>query len=402
MPTHIAVIGASFAGLSAALELRRLLPDHAQIRISVISQSPDFVYLPSLIWIAVGDRQPEEISFPLAPVLASKSIEFRHATVTSIDPNARTIQAGSETISYDYLILAVGASPDFASVPGFDAGVTAHSLTSLADALALRESYRRLLDSPGPAVIGLAPDASLFGVAYEFVLNLAQDVAARSLVDRIPITFVTPEPHLGHFGMGCGTSTQGSLQAIFDAAHVRVITNAAITQVSPGSVHLAFQETLASDFSLILPAYRGSTLLRNSGLADSTGLVPVDGRGQHTGFLNIYAAGSCVAVRAPWKTPIAVGVNKTALPAEEMAFIAAHNIAAEIEGRPSLEYPRYETFPAFLLLDAGESGVLVATDKMVPPRSSEFVIPSHTARWAKIAYEKYYLWKMRHGFISLP
>lgn len=399
MPTQIAVVGASFAGLNAALELRRILPDSTAIPITVYSASPDFVFLPSLIWIPFSEREPGEISFPLAPLLASKNIDFRLATVTSIDPQHRSITTHDGGIAhYDYLVVATGAEPDFSPFPGFPA----HTLTNLDTALATRAAFQHLLAHPGPAVVGLAPNASLFGVGYEFALNLAHEIRERHLSDRIPITFVTPEPHLGHFGMGCAPETHRSLQRFFDDAGIRVLTNAAITALSPGQLRLAFRETLDFTFGLILPAYSGSPLLRDSGLADDSGLIPVDRQGQHTRFMNIYAAGSCVAVRTPWKTPVGVGVNKTALPAEEMAFIAAHNIAAEIEGREPQSYPTYADFPAFLLLDIGSSGILITADNTLPPHGAEFVLPSSAARWAKVAYEKYYLWKMRHGFIALP
>ena len=400
MPTQIAIIGASFAGLNAALELRRIRPDAEDTRITVFSESPDFVFLPSLIWIPFGNREPDEISFSLAPLLASKDIGFEVGTVTAIDPHARTIRTnGDASFSYDFLILASGSTPDFSAFPNF----AAQTIVNLPTALETRAAFERLVSNPGPAVVGLAPNASLFGVGYEFALNLAHELRERGLgMDRVPITFLTPEPHLGHFGMGCAPETDRLLQRYFDEAGIRVRTNAAITGLEAGKLRLAFQETIEFSFAMILPAYNGSPLLRASGLTDESGLVPVDQKGQHTAFLNVYAAGSCVAVRTPWKTPIAVGVNKTALPAEEMAFIAAHNIAAEIEGREPESYPQYADLPAFLLLDIGSSGVLIATDNALPPHGAEFVLPSSAARWAKVAYEKYYLWKMRHGFIALP
>jgi sulfide:quinone oxidoreductase len=53
-------------------------------------------------------------------------------------------------------------------------------------------------------------------------------------------------------------------------------------------------------------------------------------------------------------------------------------------------------------MDAGNIGVMILSDKMLPPRKFELLIPGPQAHWAKVAFEKYYLWKMEHGLVQLP
>jgi sulfide:quinone oxidoreductase len=94
-----------------------------------------------------------------------------------------------------------------------------------------------------------------------------------------------------------------------------------------------------------------------------------------------------------------VGVPKTGFPSEVMASVAAHNIAAHIEGRPSTRERAFGDIPAVCVMDAGNMGVMIFSEKMLPPRKHQLLIPGPQAHWA---FEKYYLWKMRNGYVSMP
>jgi sulfide:quinone oxidoreductase len=152
-----------------------------------------------------------------------------------------------------------------------------------------------------------------------------------------------------------------------------------------------------------MPPFLGAEVVRRSnGLGDSKGLIPVKPNYQHTSLPNVYAAGASVAVSAPWQTPVAVGVPKTGFPSEVMARVAAHNVAAHIEGKPSAKEKAFGDIPAVCVMDAGNMGVMIFSEKMLPPRKHELLIPGPQAHWAKLAFEKYYIWKMKNGYISMP
>jgi sulfide:quinone oxidoreductase len=119
---EIVVLGGSFAGVTAAYDLKRELGDRHHI--TVIDKNDRFVFIPSLIWVPFGWRTPEQISFPLQPSLGRQGIDFLQATVERIDPEQRYIElgdgrtAGSRRMSYDYLVIATGPHVDFAAVEG--------------------------------------------------------------------------------------------------------------------------------------------------------------------------------------------------------------------------------------------------------------------------------------------
>lgn len=139
-----------------------------------------------------------------------------------------------------------------------------------------------------------------------------------------------------------------------------------------------------------------------SGLGNAAGFIPVDSTYQIQGHADVYAPGIAAAVSAPWQTPVAVGVPKTGFPTEEMARVAAKNIALQIRGEEPTERKEFGDIPAICVMDAGNNGVIILADKMLPPRKASVMIPGPQSHWAKVAFEKYFLWKMREGHAHLP
>jgi sulfide:quinone oxidoreductase len=108
------------------------------------------------------------------------------------------------------------------------------------------------------------------------------------------------------------------------------------------------------------------------------------------------------AVDVPWQTPVAVGIPKTGFPTERMAHVAARNIAAQIRGERPTAREAFGDMPAVCVMDAGNNGVIILADKMFPPRKHGVLIPGRQSHAMKIAFEKYFLWKARHGYVNLP
>ena len=86
---------------------------------------------------------------------------------------------------------------------------------------------------------------------------------------------------------------------------------------------------------------------------------------------------------------------------EQMAATAAHNIAAEILGGPPKEVPFPQT-AAVCVMDAGNQGVLMVTDRIFAPRKVQRLIPGPWSHWLKVFLEKYLIWKLRTGRMQLP
>jgi len=85
-----------------------------------------------------------------------------------------------------------------------------------------------------------------------------------------------------------------------------------------------------------------------------------------------------------------------------MAHVAAENIAAQIRGEQLPAHEEFGDMPAVCVMDAGNNGVVILADKMLPPRKHGVLIPGPQSHALKLGFEKYFLWKTRHGYLNLP
>jgi NADH dehydrogenase FAD-containing subunit len=153
----------------------------------------------------------------------------------------------------------------------------------------------------------------------------------------------------------------------------------------------------------VVPPFAGQELIRATpGLSDDKGYIPVADTYQSKAYPQIYAAGIAAQVPVPWQTSVPIGIPKTGFPTESMAKVAARNIAAAIKGEPPVKHKDFGDMAAVCMMDAGSNGVMILADHMLPPRKAAVMIPGPQTHAMKVAFEKYYLWKSRHGYIRLP
>ncbi|HTQ36982.1 MAG TPA: FAD-dependent oxidoreductase [Steroidobacteraceae bacterium] len=402
---RITVMGAGIAGMSAAYELQHALGRATQI--TVVGQGPRFSFTPSNPWIGVGWRRPEQTSLDIEPLLARHQIAFRASPVAKLDATgSHVLLADGERIDHDYLLVCTGPKLDFAAVPGLgpEAGFSQSVCTAPHAAQACAQ-YQRFLDAPGPVVVGAVQGASCFGPAYEFAFILDADLRRRRLRDRVPITYVTSEPFVGHLGLGGVGDSKGLMESEFRQRHIQWITNARVVEVRADAVVVqehdeagqprGQQKVLPARYSMLLPAFAGvDPVAAVPGLCNPRGFVNVDRHQRSTRYPNIFAAGVCVAIAPPEPTPVPTGVPKTGFMIESMVTTIVRNIAAELAGRPA----DFEgTWNAVCLADMGDTGAAFVALPQIPPRNVTWTKVGKWVHVAKVAFEKYFLYKMRHG-----
>jgi sulfide:quinone oxidoreductase len=176
-----------------------------------------------------------------------------------------------------------------------------------------------------------------------------------------------------------------------------------MTEIAPGKLVLDDGQILDFGYAMIIPPFLGQDVVASvPGLTDDKGYVPVFDTYQSKAYADVYAVGIAAAVAVPWTTAVPVGVPKTGFPTEVQAHIAAKNIAARIRGDEPTAHRSFGDIRAICVLDAGNNGVMILADKMLPPRKAAALIPGPQSHAAKIMFEKYFLWKARHGYVRLP
>jgi sulfide:quinone oxidoreductase len=197
----IIVLGAGLGGMSAAYEIRASVGREHEV--IVVGEGGMFSFTPSNPWVAVGWRKPADIQIDVAGYLAKKQIGFHGEGAQRVDParNVLVLRDGRE-LAYDHLVICTGPRLAFDEVQGLGPDAHSHSICTTEHAARAWAAYEEFLKNPGPIIIGAAPGVSCFGPAYEFAMILDADLRKRKLRDRVPMTYITPEPYIGHMGLG--------------------------------------------------------------------------------------------------------------------------------------------------------------------------------------------------------
>jgi len=401
---HIVIIGAGIGGMPAAYEMREKLgKEH---RITVVNPVDHFQFTPSNPWVAVGWRQREETTLKIGPLLERKGIDFLARPVTAIDaPANRLTLDGGHVLDYDYLVIATGPKLSFDEVPGAGPhGGHSHSVCTVGHAEQFWADYQEFLKNPGPIVIGAMPGASCFGPAYEFAFIVDADLRKRKLRHKVPITFVTSEPYIGHMGLGGVGDSKTMLESELRGHDMKWVTNAKTTRVEAGKVFVTELDDLGQPrkeheigfkLAMMLPAFKGvDAVAAVPNLCNPRGFVLIDEYQRSKAYKNIFSAGVCVAIPPVEATPVPTGAPKTGYMIESMVSAIVHNIADELAGKPATTKG---TWNAVCLADMGDTGAAFVALPQIPPRNVNWVKKGKWVHVAKVAYEKYFLSKMKSG-----
>jgi sulfide:quinone oxidoreductase len=401
--SHIVILGAGLGGTIMAYEMKEKM--RAEDRLSVVNLGSTYSFVPSNPWVAVGWRERSDITVDLAPTLARRGIALRPEGARRVHPKDNRVELGDGSfLDYDYLIIATGPELAFDEIPGLGPDGFTQSICQIDHAQQTKTAFEALVKKPGPIVVGAAPGASCFGPAYEFAFILDTALRNARKRDQVPMTFVTPEPYIGHLGLDGVGDTKGLLESAMRERHIKWITNARVTKVEPGKMSVEEVDDdgvvkagheLPFSFSMLLPAFRGVPAIHGiEGLTNPRGFVPIDKYQRNPAFPNVFAIGVCVAIPPVGKTPLAVGVPKTGFMIESMVTATAANVASLLHGE---EPQAVATWNAVCLADFGDEGIAFVAQPQLPPRNVNWSSQGKWVHAAKVGFEKYFLHKVRQG-----
>ncbi|MBA5249187.1 MAG: NAD(P)/FAD-dependent oxidoreductase [Gammaproteobacteria bacterium] len=404
---HIVVIGASTGGLPFAYDIKKTLGKGHEV--TVISNNPNFNFIPSNPWVAVGWRSKDNISFELEPRLKRKNINLIVGEATQIKPNENQVLVGEQVIDYDFLVLATGPKLAFDEVKGLGPDGHSVSICTTAHAEIARQEWEEFCaNGGGPIVVGAVQGASCFGPAYEFAVIMDADLKKRGIRNKCPMTFVTPEPYIGHLGLGGVGDSKGLLESEFRCRHIKWHTNSKVASIESDKVTIEKCNDkgevintieVATAHTMMLPAFKGVDTVANladvdSGYVNPRGFVMVNEYQQSPVRNNIFSVGVNIAIPPVESTPIMCGTPKTGYMIESMVTAVVHNIEDMINGKEPSNIP---TWNAVCIADFGDTGAAFVAIPQIPPRNVTWAKKGKMIHLAKIAFEKFFIHNMKTG-----
>ena len=395
---QVIIAGGGIAGVPLAYGVKAKL--HGRADVTVVSDSPDFHFIPANPWIALGLRAEGDVTFALEPLLSARKIGLRVAALEEIDlEHSRLELAGGVRLEYHYLVIATGIRPDWNSLPGAAENPRVHSVILPREAARAHAAYEKFLAQPGPVVIAAAPRVPTIGPIYEYAFLLDSDLRRRALRHRVPITLVTPEPYPGHVGLDKPVAREELTQAL-KTQDIEWIGNAALRGCE--GRHLRFEihegaspasRSLDFDYAMIWPRFRGvGAVERCSSMCDADGLILVDE--YQRAQANVFAVGACTAKPLLTKTAVPVGSPDAVYVIQQQVSVVADNIAHSLRGEPlnraSIEREQW-------IADMGKRGAAYLASPQMPLRNIQWL---HQGRWvyeAKRDFEDFFVNEILFG-----
>lgn len=371
----VLILGGGFGGVVAAEALAQQLGDAHQI--TLVSRSSRFVFYPALVRMAFSKCEPDDVSFDLRKTMVSRRVNFIQAEVARIDPLERkAIIAHGEVegnIPYDYLIYALGRRLATERVTGFFEH--AHHLLDVNSALRFGEAVRGL--NEGRVVIGECRDARLPVPVYETAFALSQWLREKGESEAVRITVVSPDTIQSEFG---DEKMAELVHRTLAKQGTEFFPNFPITTIDQNTVSTADGHDLSYNLLMLLPPFRGSSVISHLGITDDEGYVNVDWTMKVIGAQRMYAVGDCVNFAGPKMGHMAVNQGQ----------VAAVNVAAEIAGHDPITHYDHEMM---MVLDVAD-GDSIYFHKDLWSDDPASVRHGRFWSWAKRVQQRY--WEATH------
>ncbi|KKR73759.1 MAG: hypothetical protein A3K61_04685 [Thaumarchaeota archaeon RBG_16_49_8] len=380
----VLILGGGVGGLVASNVLREKLG--AQTTIRLVERKRQFQFPPSYPWLMLGQRKPEQVQKDLG-LLKKKGIEVVNDEVESIDIDRKVVKGKeNDDLSYDYLIIALGAeyAPD--AIPGFKEH--AHHIYDLDSAVRFKEAVEKF--EGGTIAVGVSRTPFKCPAApYETALLLEDYYSKKGMRDRVKFEFFTPE---GSPVPSVGPEIGSKVAEFLKSKNISYHPKLKVTEIRDGEARFENGESISFDLLFCVPPHKASKPVVDAKLTDETGWIPVNPRTLETKHNGIYAVGDVTSLPTPnGYVPL---LPKAGVFAHGQAEVVANNISVQIKGRGKMkEWDGHGS--CFLEVGHGESAFVKGRFLAEPKPEIEFHMPERVWHMQKVLFEKYW---MRHWF----
>ena len=326
---NIVILGAGFGGLALASELNEVA-SRGDAVVTLVDRKTHFNMGFSLQWVLMGRRRPEEGMRPYASMLA-EHVRFLNDEIVAIDTDAGAVHTRTRDLPYDDLVIATGCEMDPQRIPGLAEG--SYNLCAIDHVLQLKQALAGV-DSGAVVIAVSATPFKCPPAPYEYALLVDEILRERGVRDRLRLILTTPEPH----PMPTAGPRIGAIVADWMAENgVELLVQHRIASLDPVARRVAYENGLDLEYAVLAATWphRAPEVVREAGLTNEMGFVPVQFGTFETATPNVYAVGDVAAMRLPSDKPH----PKSGMFAEAQAMTVGRNLAARITGSPQVAYP---------------------------------------------------------------
>ncbi len=338
----IVILGGGFGGLSMAQQLRKALGDEHRV---VVVEKEDSFHLCALhMRLMAGEITDSAEGDRALSGLAAKGIEWVQGEILEVDAAARRVRTSSTTLEADYLIIALGADKDGSLVPGFDEA--AYNVYDARQAAAVHQPLRELKTGRAIVLVCRSPFSCPAG-PYEAAFLMDSALRGQGNREQVEVAVYTPE---GKPMAGAGPAVGDALIAMLEERDIRFNPKRKVERVDAASRKIIFEDGETSyDLLVGVPPHVAPKVVRDAGLTDETGWIPVDIESLETPHTGVYAIGDVTSVLQP--NPTGLSLPKAGVFADEESRVVAANIAAEIAGE---DKPKRNDGKGFCYIEMGD------------------------------------------------
>src|SRR3989475_5065634 len=343
---HVVVLGAGFGGLTFCQTF-----NHPDARVTLVDRQNHHLFQPLLYQVATAGLSAPEIAQPVRSTLSNKPrVTVLLDSVVDFNLAEKKVALEKNTLSYDYLVLALGGVTSYFGHPEWEE--FAPGLKSLDDALRIRRHVLLAFEKAENAtdvaergrlmtivVVGGGPTGvELAGAFAELARHVLKSDFRRIDPTQARIVLIEAGPRvLAHLPPKLSTSAQRQLGKL----GVDVRTSTKVKNISQGRVELENGQVIEAESILWGAGVSASPLTKKLGVElDRAGRVKVNPDLSLPGHPEVFAIGDMALVLDEEGKPVP-GVSPAAM---QMAKHAARIIRDELElggeraARPPFRY----------------------------------------------------------------
>ena len=352
MAKKVLVLGGGFAGLEAAIFLRK-----EEYDVTLVSERDYFYIYPTSIWVPVHKADFGDVTIDMKELSRVHGFKFVRGRVAAIRAKEGRVELENDSVltGFDHLVVALGAS----KVKHEGIENTLSICGEPKQALLMRQKLDELVEKgSGKIAMGFGgnPKDSTGvrgGPAFEMLFNVHDMLKKKGIRDNFELTFFAP---MEKPGARLGEQALKMMDVFFQKLNIRKHFGKKIARFEADGIVFEDGSKLESDFTMFIPANAGHPVFKNSDLPlTEAGFVEIDAYCRAKGFDNVWAVGDSAAIDGPdWRA-------KQGHIAEVMARNTAHNIKVADTGEGEMQDYLHH-LNILCVMDSGDGAAFVYRD----------------------------------------